>query len=174
MGEAGPLVRALSWLSACLLVLLAIQGRAHPGHASDAELDWSSDQALLEVSLALWPEHLEEAIGHRLAAEGSLQRIEHYLQRHFRLVGDSGMPGKLTLLGIEEEYQRTWLYFTVERPPGEDLMLEFTALQELYPGQVNRAKALWAGGANTLVFSAGSGPQALPSSRGEPSAESVF
>ena len=164
-----------------LLLLLLALGAAlspaawpHPGHASEAELDWDASGEVLEVSLAVFPEHLEEAIGLRLEAPTADQALQRYLQQHFRLTGPAGSPGKVKLLGLEAEYRRTWLYFTVRAPASPGLYLEFTLLQELLPGQLNRARALWSTADGPLVFGPESGPLPLPARPGEPLAESAL
>ena len=97
-----------------LAISLSTTSWSHPGHASEAELDWNSAESTMEVSLWILPEQLEEAIGFRLGRPEAEAAISAYLRRHFRVVDAQGVAGTLDLLGIEAEYRRSWLYFTVK------------------------------------------------------------
>ncbi len=157
-----PLVLAL------VLAVVVLPAPAHPNHSAYAEMAWSSDGDTLQVSLQVVPEELETALGNLAGRRVVLDRdpdarvlVQSYLQRHFVVRGPDREPRPLTLLGLEVDYQETWLYFTVAARRGQAFSLEFTLLQDLNAGQVNRLRRLWTSPGDTLLFHAGDAPRAL-------------
>ncbi len=144
---------------------LSGQARAHPFHASRAEVDYRAECRCLEVALAVVPEELEAALerisGKRIPLEApeAEREILDYLKTRF-VVSPVGPPGGEPLpiewVGREVSYREAWLYFKVTGVVG-DFDLADRVLFEAEPSQVNHVLLRGIGEPRTLTFRAGAG-----------------
>ncbi|MEP7009250.1 MAG: DUF6702 family protein [Acidobacteriota bacterium] len=158
MRRAAALAFTSLWLSA--------GARAHPFHASHAEVDYRADCGCLEVALAVVPEELEAALermsGRRIPVESpeAESEIVDYLKTRF-VVAPVGPPGGEPLpiewLGREVSYREAWLYFKVTGVTG-DFDLADRVLFEAEQAQVNHLLLRGIGETRTLTFRAGEAP----------------
>lgn len=153
---------ALAWV---LALGLSAEARAHPFHASRAEVDYRAECRCLEVALAVVPEELEAALerisGRRVPLEAPEAQAEilDYLKARF-VVSPVGPPGGEPLpiewVGREVSYREAWLYFKVTGVAG-DFDLVDRVLFEAEPSQVNHVLLRGIGDPRTLTFRAGEG-----------------
>jgi hypothetical protein len=143
----------------CILLIFCATTLAHPYHTSFAEIGWSEDNTVLEISLRVLPEDLETALTWRsgkavvLGQSEAVQGLaEAYLRDHFQVLEAGRKPLSLSLVGIEANYDETWLYFTVAARPDMRLRLRNTVLMEVSRSQTNRVRPLWASPEATLVL----------------------
>jgi len=145
--------------------VLSGEARAHPFHASHAEVDYRAECRCLEVALAVVPEELEAALarisGRRVPLESpeAQGEILDYLKTRF-VVTPVGPPGGEPLpiewVGREVSYREAWLYFKVTGVVG-DFDLADRVLFEAEPSQVNHVLLRGLGEPKTLSFRAGEG-----------------
>ena len=117
----------------------------HPYYVSVTELEWNAKEKSLELSIKIFTDDLEEALG-KTGAKGDLirgdlaqnrARIESYIQKHLQ-IRVNGKPIPLKILGYENNTDATWSYFqgTCTEPP---VKIEVTndCLYEVKDQQVN-------------------------------------
>jgi hypothetical protein len=141
---------------------LSAEARAHPFHASHAEVDYRAECRCLEVALAVVPEELEAALGRisgkriPLEAPEAEGRIVDYLKTRFVVAPVGGEPLPIEWVGREVSYREAWLYFKVTGVAG-DFDLADRVLFEAEPSQVNHVLLRGIGEPRTLSFRAGEG-----------------
>jgi hypothetical protein len=149
---AAALALAAFWLGG--------QARAHPFHASRAEVDYRAECRCLEVALTVVPEELEAALqrisGRRVPLEAleAQAEIVDYLRTRFLVTLPGGEPLPIEWVGREVSYREAWLYFKVTGVAG-DFDLADQVLFEAEPSQVNHVLLRGLGEPKTLSFRAG-------------------
>lgn len=132
----------------------------HPFHSSYAEINWSEDNAQLEVALRVIPEDLENALsrqkGERVVLvqrPGVHAAVETYLRRTFQVSSEGDEETRvLSLQGFESGHRETWLYFTVEATRNQPLTLRHTVLFDEDITQRNQTRPVWRGDSGMMVF----------------------
>ena len=142
--------------------VLSGEARAHPFHASHAEVDYRAECRCLEVALAVVPEELEAALarisGKRVPLESPEAQAEilDYLKTRFVVTLPGGEPLPIEWVGREVSYREAWLYFKVTGVVG-DFDLVDRVLFEAEGAQVNHVLLRGIGEPKTLAFRAGEG-----------------
>ncbi len=132
-------------IAACLGSFSAATARAHPFHASIAEMEYNAARGRLEVALCVHPLDLERAL-HEASGEpidldrsGDIdRRLTEYLRETLRIRAGSQGPCELRWVGKEITLKEAWLYFEVPVPDGVDeLRLSNRVFFELQADQLN-------------------------------------
>lgn len=118
---------------------------AHPYYVSVTELEWNSKEKSIEISLKVFTDDFEEALG-KQGVKGDLirgdaaqnrARIESYIQKHLSVrVNGKSIP--LKILGYENNQEATWSYFQGSCPePPVKFEITNDCLYEIKDQQVN-------------------------------------
>lgn len=145
----------------CWLVL-SVHAQAHPSHTSFTEIDWNENGNALEISLKLIPEDLESALGLREGKSIAIQDtprhraiIAAWLAEVF-IVSVDDKPQALQLVGLELDYDQTWIYFTISADQQQVLVLKNVVLhsyiQQRGQQQINQVQRLWAAPHERMTF----------------------
>lgn len=132
-----------------LLFLLPLWTLAHPFHVSKALVEYNAREKVLQVSMHLFVDDLEEALRQEGAealylctdreAPDADQLLEAYLSRRFSCILD-GKPRKFAFLGKEpsEDLLGAWCYLEIASvPPPKKLEIHNSVLTELFEDQKN-------------------------------------
>lgn len=145
------------WSKLSLLVLclfLSGAGHAHPFHTSLTEIEYNTDDHVLEVAVKLTPVDLEEALsaysGRTIVIDGTDEGdavIHEYLQYRLRFYSARPAPQgvarplPLQWVGRQLGVNAVWVFLTV--PVSElRLRMDNRLLTEIYPQQVNTISIL--------------------------------
>ncbi len=156
--RSGPLIAVLvcGWFSAT--------ARAHPIHTSTAEADYNRESKQLEVSLRVFADDFETALGDLAGKKISLEKTPRaeldaltraYLIEHFIVLTRDGTLAAQRLIGreLKDAANELWLYFELALPPGVDgARIDYTVLRERFPDQLNSLRVRDGPRQMTLVF----------------------
>jgi hypothetical protein len=154
---AAPLV------AVALLALAAPGASAHRFHASLAELEYVPTTHTVEISIRVFPDDLEEALGRRTGKHVRLdvtpnaeQLAEQYVRSAFVLYDSSKKEIPLEWVGMEVKTDSAWLFVQATVPDGLDgVRLRNAIFFELFGDQVNTVNVKRGGAKSTLVFKSG-------------------
>ncbi|MCA9713838.1 MAG: hypothetical protein KC468_03980 [Myxococcales bacterium] len=171
--------RDMLWRTACLSAAAVgltapRRARAHPYHASLAELDRDPRTGALEVALRLIPEDLARALNRSAGRPVDLDDpgareapTRAYVARSFlvtrpRSPGGPPRPVAPRWLGMEVTIKEVWLYFAFAlAPEAARVTLLNRALFELEPQQINTVDARVGSRRASLVFRPGDAAKPL-------------
>jgi len=147
-----PLIMLLSGL----LHILPPTTTTHDFHTSIAEIEYNSKSKVFEVSLRVFLDDFEKAIGTQMLEEHSAVYdpvIMKYLKQKFYLINRRGKKKKMTLIGKEFKVNVMWLY--IEIPYRESLRkakLNNSILMEHFDDQVNIVNLKYRGKKESFLF----------------------
>ena len=154
--------RALTVLS--FLGIFVSVGLAHPIHTSFAEADYNSATKKLEVTLRVFADDFEAALGQLAGAKVSLEKTPRaeidaltraYLVSHFIVKTHEGSlaPQRWTGRELKDADNELWLYFEVELPTGVDgIRVDYLVLKSLHADQLNSLRVRDGSRSLTLTF----------------------
>jgi hypothetical protein len=152
-----------------LIIVLAItvsygafttsQVKAHKFHASFATLNYNEQNKSLEITLRIFPDDLEAALGKQFGksvkldkSKESSQMILNYLKKTFE-VKKSGRPQQFRWVGMELGVDSAWLYFESKMPAGiAGAQIRNLFLCELFDDQTNVVSIKYQGKQVDQVF----------------------
>ncbi|MCX6952428.1 MAG: hypothetical protein NTV51_09720 [Verrucomicrobia bacterium] len=149
-------------LFAC--VLLATPASAHPLHTSFAEADYNRTAKKLEVSLRVFADDFEAALGELAGQKISYEKtpraeldplIRAYLLANFTVKLRDGTLAPQHVIGheLKDAANEFWLYFELALPAGpEGVRLHSTLLRERFSDQLNSVRIRDGQRETTLVF----------------------
>ena len=145
----------------------------HKFYTSLARVEYNEAGRSVEVTLRVFADDLELALGRRagravkLDREGEAERlVPDYLRDTFVIRNRDGEVKTLKWVGLELRAGVAWIYVEAEMPEGlAGARLRDHLLFELFEGQVNTVSVRYPGGSVDLVFVPGDGERALPSPR---------
>ncbi len=155
-------MRAL--LALCLVGIFGAVAHAHPIHTAFAEADYNSATKRLEVTLRVFADDFEHALGQLAGAKISLEKsppaeldalTRAYLVSHFMVKSRDGSlaPQRWTGRELKGADNELWLYFEVELPAGVDgIRVTYSVLQSLHADQLNSLRVRDGARSLTLVF----------------------
>ncbi len=142
----------------CLLMGLTYIVKAHPQHASYAEISFSDDNKHIQVALRVIPEDIENAISQLEQQTFVLKGDEttdtyllNYLKQSFLLTNEYKQKLALSWLGKEVKYEGAWLYFTAALKDASTVYLQNNVLIRWQPAYINHVKLIHAAD-HSLVF----------------------
>lgn len=156
------LFRAL--IAVCLAGFFVSGTHAHPIHTSFAEADYNSATKKLEVTLRVFADDFENALGQLAGAKISLEKSPRaeidaltraYLVSHFivKTHGGSLAPQHWTGRELKDADNELWLYFEVELPTGVDgIRVDYLVLKSLHADQLNSLRVRDGSRSLTLIF----------------------
>jgi len=151
----------LSLFACCFL---ATPASAHPIHTSTAEADYNRESRQLEVSLRVFADDFEAALGDLASRKIALEKTPRaeldaltraYLIEHFIVKTRDGTLAAQRLIGreLKDAANELWLYFELALPTGVDgARLDYTVLRERFPDQLNSVRVRDGPRQATLVF----------------------
>lgn len=144
--------------------LFVATARAHPIHTSTAEADYNRETKQLEVSLRVFADDFEAALGNLAGKKISLEKTPRaeldaltraYLIEHFTVKTHDGTLASQRLIGreLKDAANELWLYFEIALPGGVDgARLDYTVHRERFPDQLNSFRVRDGSRQVTLVF----------------------
>ena len=85
----------------------------------------------------------------------------NYIQRHFALANGQGNELELTTVGFEVQGKYFWFYQEINDPKASILRVRNSALQEIWPSQINQINIEKDGWVRSVRLAKGDGWQAL-------------
>jgi len=142
---------------------------AHKFHASLAEAEYNDRDRRVEISLRLFPDDLEEALGRSSGIRVRLddtpnvdRRAVAYLRERLALVDRDGHALDLEWVGMEIRVDEVWLYVQAPSTVGLDgATVSDRIFFELFDDQVNTLNLKQGRSRTTLVFKPGDGPRTV-------------
>lgn len=141
----------------------------HEFHTSLAEMHYNTQSKSLEVSLRVFSDDLENALGKANnrtvrvdATDGTDLLIKQYLAKNFSVIDSKNNRKPLTWVGKEIAVDVTWLYFEI--PLTEDLTglkIQNSVLCEVFEDQVNIVNVNYRNQKRTYLFKPDQTMQAL-------------
>ncbi len=143
---------------------LATPASAHPIHTSTAEADYNRESQRLEVSLRVFADDFEAALGDLAGKKISLEKtprpeldalIRAYFIEHFIVKTRDGGLASQHLIGreLKDAANELWFYFEIALPAGVDgARIDYTVLRERFPDQLNSVRVRDGPRQATLVF----------------------
>lgn len=161
----GPLRRLTLTLALVMVCTAALPAGAHQLKVALTSVALNARSGEVEVIHRFYVHDAEQAVHLLGGMQGDIQRdadlrnaFARYVGRHFVLADESGTPLPLTLVGAEIDGEFLWIYQTL---PGDlwprIALAGDSALQGLWPEQVNRINIRRDGRVHTLVCNAGDG-----------------
>lgn len=105
---------------------------AHKFHASFTTIEHNPETGLLEISLRVFSDDLENALSRQARRRIELDRTPDvaeltsaYIRERFKLRRADGTPVRVVWVGMEQRVDMTWIYVEVPAPDG------FTGLEAL-------------------------------------------
>ena len=159
------------WL---LFLALAVHAMAsartyHAFHTSLAEVRYNAKSKVLEVSLRVFTDDLEEALSKEAqrkirldASNQNDQLLAAYVKKQFGLLDQHGRKKAMTWVGKELEADATWIY--LEIPLTENLgglRLQHALLMDLFDDQTNMVNLTYFSAKKTYLFKSGHTTQVL-------------
>ena len=160
-------------LAVALWGALAATAAAHPIHSSVAEADFNRATGKLEVSLRVFADDFETALGDLAGKKISLEKsppseldalVRAYLVGHFIVKAPSGALASLRLIGreLKDAADELWLHFELDLPGGvAGIRVDDTVLRERFSDQLNSVRVRDGDRQLTLVFLPGRGEQTV-------------
>lgn len=152
-------------LLVCLALLVSVPGAsAHPIHTSTAEADYNRATKKLEVSLRVFADDFEAALGDLAGQKISLEKnprtevdalCRAYLIAHFTVKARDGTLATQHLVGreLKDAANEFWLYFEIALPTGVDgARIDYTVLRARFADQLNSLHLRDGHRQQTLVF----------------------
>lgn len=133
----------------------------HDFHTSLAEVHYNPKTKYLEISLRVFTDDLEKAIGQQNQLENfyldKSERhnplVEKYIRRTFYLLNAKNEPEPLTFVGKELEADVTWIYFEIPvRKSLKGFQLFNAVLTEVFDDQVNMVNFFYNQQRKTFLF----------------------
>lgn len=127
-------------------LLLALAGAGHPVHVSSTQVDLSSDQRALEVTMRVFTDDLEAALktaGRPVSINGGGRAdvdsaLASYVLPRVTVAANETPVRRGRLIGHEREDDATLIFVEVPIPPAlRSLRLTQSVLLELFEDQVN-------------------------------------
>lgn len=142
----------------------------HKFYTSLARVEYNAAEGSVEVTLRVFADDLELALGRRagravkLDREGEAERLlPAYLRDTFEIRNRDGELKALKWVGLELRAGVAWVYVEAEMPEGlAGARLRDHLLFELFEEQVNTVSVRYPGASADLVFVRGDGERALP------------
>jgi len=144
--------------------LLAATASAHPLHTSFAEADYNRAAKKLEVSLRVFADDFEAALGELAGQKISYEKtpraeldplIRAYLLANFTVKLRDGTLAPQRLIGreLKDAANEFWLYLEIDLPAGlEGVRVHSTLLRERFTDQLNSVRVRDDKREITLVF----------------------
>ncbi len=153
-----------------LLFSLLVPARLHDFHTSLAEVHYNAPERVLEVSLRVFTDDLENALSRenggkaiRVTDAGTADPfIQNYLAKNFSVIDAGNRRRPVNLLGKEITVDVTWLYFEirdVESLAGK--RLQNAVLTEVFDDQINMVNLVTPSGKRSFLFKPGESVQNL-------------
>jgi hypothetical protein len=174
-------MRPTTRIAAALLLVCALLRPApspaaapHKFYTSLARVEYNAAGKSVEVTLRVFADDLERALGRREGREVRLDRkdeadrlVPAYLRDKFELKNRDGEVKALKWVGMELSAGQAWLYVEADMPEGlSGARLRDHLFFELFAGQVNTVSVRYPGASADLVFVPGDGERVVPAPRG--------
>ena len=154
--------RSLRIVLLSLIVLPLLFGFVHKFYVSKTMIEYNARTAQFEVTMKVFTDDLELAIGGAQAGEMHLGsdreisdadgRIERYLRAHFQIMAD-GKPIEWRWVGKEVDSDMTFCYVEFYRTPDfSTLQVHNDVLVAQYPDQQNIVDLIMHSSTETLIF----------------------
>ncbi|MGQ9898518.1 MAG: DUF6702 family protein [Acidobacteriota bacterium] len=140
------------------------QAAAHKFHASFTTIEFNPEHNLLEISLRVFSDDLENALSRQARRRIELDRTPDaadlagaYVQERFKLRRSDGTPVRMAWVGMEQRVDMTWLYIEAPAPHGfAGLEALVTVFFELFRDQKNNVSCKGAQGKrHDILFRSG-------------------
>ncbi len=128
-----------------LLFVVIFLAADHPYHVSFMEMELNNNEKIVEVSLKVFSDDLQQAVNrtskHRVKLGGELSDVDElavkqYIEKHV-VPSVNGKPVDLQFLGVESFPDNMWIYFYFNAPDST-FTLRNSLLFDLYDDQENR------------------------------------
>ena len=155
------------------LAWLALPASAHPVHTSSAEADYNRTTRKLEVSLRVFADDFEAALGALAGEAVSLEKTppatvdalaRAYLTAHFIVKNRDGVLAAHHWLGreLKDAANELWLHFEIHLPGGIDgLRIDYAVLKDLHSDQLNSVRVRDGPRTRILTFPPGQGERTV-------------
>ena len=158
-----------SLLAVALAALAPPSALAHKFHASLAEVEYVPSTHVVEISIRVFPDDLEEALAKRTRKKVRLdatpdvdQLAEEYVRSAFVLSDPSKGVLDLHWVGMETKADSAWIYVQATSDAGlEGVRLHDRVFFDLFPDQVNTVNVKQGSAEATLVFKTGDAEQTI-------------
>ena len=148
---------------------------AHKYYTSLAQVEYNVEEKTVEVTLRVFADDLELALGRRAGREVNLERkgeaerlVHPYLLDTFEIKNRDGEVKALKWVGMELRAGVAWIYVEAEMPEGlAGGSLRDHVLFELFEEQVNTVSVRYPGASADLVFVRGDGERPVSEPRRE-------
>jgi hypothetical protein len=160
-----------SWILFLALAIPKIASASdyHAFHTSLAQVCYNAKTQVLEVSLRVFTDDLEEALSKEanrtIRLDASNQHdplVASYVKKQFGLLDQHGRKKAMTWVGKELEADATWIY--LEIPLTENLgglRLQHALLMDLFEDQTNLVNLTYFSAKKTYLFKSGQTTQTL-------------
>lgn len=150
----------ITLLSSFLCIYPPTNAPKHDFHTSIAEIEYNTKSRAFEVSLRVFIDDFEKALGSISGKKELLDKsnkhhalIMQYLNQHFYILNRRGKKKKMTLIGKEFKVDAMWLY--IEIPYRESLRkakFNNSILMEHFDDQVNIVNLKYRGKKESFIF----------------------
>jgi hypothetical protein len=153
-----------------LLFSLFVPARIHDFHTSLAEVQYNASERVLEVSLRVFTDDLEDALlrenggkAIRVTDAGTADPfIKNYLAKNFSVIDGGNRRRPINLLGKEITVDVTWIYFEIKDIDNlSGKRLQNAVLTEVFDDQINMVNLITPSGKQTFLFKPGETVQSL-------------
>jgi hypothetical protein len=136
----------------------------HDYHVSVTQMQYNPGNSLFEVSIRIFTDDLEKALGeHNSNRRFSIRNedqndsfVSAYIQKNFLLSNDQKKILPLRYIGKEQEEDATWIYAEIPLVmPLKGHRLQNSILSEIFEDQVNMTNITVASGKKTYLFKKG-------------------
>ena len=168
-----PLLRLLCGLTLLAFAWLGTPASAHAVHTSTAEADYNRTTRKLEVSLRVFADDFETALGALAGETISLEKsppatidalARAYLTAHFIVKNRDGGLASQHWIGreLKDAANELWLHFEIDLPGGVDgLRVDYAVLKELHSDQLNSVRVRDGSRTRILTFPPGQGERTV-------------
>jgi hypothetical protein len=138
---------------------------AHTFHASLTRLEYDQQEELLEISIQVFSNDLENALSRRSGKRIRLDKSPDaanlsmsYLNDALNLKRSDGQNMTLSWVGMEPQADSVWIYVEVKQPGGIDCFeMRNCVFFDLFDDQINRVHVVNGNKKGDLVFKPGDG-----------------
>jgi hypothetical protein len=147
-----------------VLLVVALSGAgAHPMHTAVAELAQQDPRGTTTVQIKVFADDLQAAVALPADAGAADSAMARYLRGTFALMDRRGRPVRLAWAGAERTGDVILLRLRGEVAGGlAGARVTSLVLCERFEDEVNVVRASYAGRTETLLFTRGESPKALP------------